>query len=94
MTSAIWVDSLKCDLLHLTDRATVIGGDLTFVYLADDEWRGRDTGLSVREDDLRAVSDWLGDWNANASVSVSAWQVVLYTYHGTAAPVLVERHSR
>lgn len=52
MASTVWVDSLKCDLLHLTDRATVIGGDLTFVYLADDEWRGRDTGLSVGEDDL------------------------------------------
>ena len=60
MSRPVRVDSLKGDLLHLTDRTAIIRDNPTFVDFAYDQRRGLHAGDCIGEDDFAAVSDRLG----------------------------------
>ena len=56
MSRAIVIDPLQCDLLHLTDRASLFHDYFPFVNFTDDQGCSRDPGACVGENDLTSVS--------------------------------------
>ena len=61
MPCSILVDPLQCDLLHLAYGTTVIRHNLALVDFANNEGRGRNSGMCVHKDDFRPVCHWLRD---------------------------------